>query len=208
MHQMTMFDILEPKPKRQPYIPPIMRDVRTSAYASGGVMQVREGEPDPIEIMVRGIPCVISFSFGFATRAVQPPGSPFWSETGFRNFSVSSGWEDAPDKIAGVIEAYIDGPTKDGGGCGGKLTRWWPSYILQWRGNLAFSLGRDRSTIWEQWGPERHAELWAKHDANNAEALARMVADGIDPNDVGPSSHFKGKWPKFGPDLFSSEARG
>jgi hypothetical protein len=66
-----------------------------------------------------------------------------------------------------------------------------------WQQSLAFTHDRDRASTWEQWGAERHRELWEKHDREQAEAIARMRADGIDPDDVGPPPYFKGKWPTF-----------
>lgn len=197
MHQTSMFDLLEPKPAPRPYTPPVIRDVRTRAYGVDHIMQCREDEPDPIEIEVRGVPCVVKFGFGFSTYAVQKPGSLFWSETGFRSFAVSINWGDRIDEIPGLIEQYIDAPTKDGNGMGGKLAPWWPRYVNQWREAVSFGLRHDRETMWGQWGPEKQAEHWAAHDARCAAALKRMIAEGIDPSEVGKPKHHKGKWPHF-----------
>lgn len=148
----------------------------------------------PIELSVRGVPCVWANG---GTYAIDAPGSRFWSETGYRSF-CGERYGDPADIVA-MIERYIDAPAKDGNGCGGRLTRWWPGYVNMWRQSLAFELecARDRSTMWTQWGPEKHAEHWANHDRKLADAIKRMRADGIDPNDVGPPAHFKGKWPCF-----------
>lgn len=64
---------------------------------------------------------------------------------------------------------------------------------------MSWSLNYDRAEMWTQWGPERHAEIWAAHDARIAAAEARMRAEGIDPNDVGKPAHHKGRWPRFTP---------
>ncbi|OAN76731.1 hypothetical protein A8B82_15160 [Sulfitobacter sp. EhC04] len=200
--QLDMFGILEPKPAPRPYVPPVTRDVETRAYG-GSVLAIEEGQPDPVEIDVDGTPCVIKFGFGWSTYVVNGPGSLFWSETGFRSFATGGGSPDEIDQIREAIRRYIAAPPKDGNGMGGKLVPWWPSYINQWRNSLAFELRCPREDTWAQWGPEKHAECWADHDAKQAEAIAQMEADGIDPNDVGPPAHFKGQWPTFGPDLFN-----
>lgn len=171
--------------------------VRTRAASHDGIITLYHPDtPLPIEVVVRGMPCVISYHGGYATHAIEPAGSPFWSETGYRSMG---GMLTDPDEIVADIERYIDAPAKNGNGCGRKLKRWWPSYILTWHQSVAFELqyGKDRSQMWAQWGPEKHAEHWAKHDAQLAAALEQMRSEGIDPNDVGPPSYFKGKWPRF-----------
>lgn len=205
MKQLSMLDLwADPAPPPIPYVEPATRDVVTRAYGEDTyVMKIREDEPDPVYIEVRGTPCLIKFGFGWATYAVQEPGSLFWSGTGFRSFATSLDPETDLDRIAAVIERYIDAPKKDGNGCGGKLVRWWPSYIIQWQQSLAFTLeyGADRSKLWTQWGAEEHARIWAEKDAEFAAAVARMWAEGIDPNDVGPparvSKKIRAAWPKF-----------
>ncbi|MBL4898021.1 MAG: hypothetical protein JKX76_00095 [Colwellia sp.] len=201
--QLDMFAILEPKPQPSAWVEPEIREVTINAEGKPHVFKCHEGEPDPIAMEIRGIPCIVSFGYGFATHAVQPVGSDFWSKTGYRNFSIGSGLHEHSEQIREIVETYIDAPKKDGNGCGGKLVKWWPGYVHQWQQNLAFHHGRDRSEMWQQWGPEKHAEMWANHDADQAKALCKMDAAGIDPNDVGPPSYFKGKWPTFGPDLFN-----
>lgn len=170
--------------------------VKTRAHQHDGMITLYgDGAPVPFEVVVRGVPCVIAYSGGFCTHAVDGPGSLFWSETGFRSFGQTL---TDPAAIVAAIERYIDAPAKDGSGCGGKLKRWWPSYVLHWQQSLGFELSHgDRATMWGQWGPERHAEAWAKHDTRLAAQLARMRAEGIDPDDVGPPAHFRGTWPHF-----------
>lgn len=127
------------------------------------------------------------FSRGFETRSLDPEGSPYWSETGYRSWSA---WHDhihatkgisLPDAIRLSIEGYIDGPTKDGGGCGGKLAPWWRSDVSslrQARNTLAQSWARDSDTYWRL--EER--------------SCAVIVARGLDPDAVAPWP--KGKAPK------------
>lgn len=195
-------DLFAPAPVAPPahvYAPRITHDVQTRAYQHGGTITVySEEDPEPFEMEVRGIPCVISWSGGFCTHAIGGPGSPFWSDTGFRSFGHNTL---ATDEIEALICGYIDAPVKSYG-CGGKLDRWWPGYILQWRQSLRFEIEmtkRDgRAGVWNQWGPEKWTEHWGRHDERLADALDRMRADGIDPDDVGPGLGFKGSWPRFG----------
>ena len=196
-HQLSMLDLMEPpapSPVRWCDLP--RRKVKARAYGGVRDFTVVEGQSDPFEVEVRGVACTIAYSIGFSTYAVEGHGSLFWSETGFRSFGKQT--ED-PDTIRALIEKYIDGPTKEGGGMGGKLVRWWPMYATQWRDGLGFILkyGRDRSQLWAQWGPEKHAEVWAKKEADFVADLHRMEADSIDPNDLGAPSGFEGKWPRF-----------
>lgn len=201
--QLDMFDVFNPPPEPVAYVDPIMREVATRAYGVNGLMIIRDDELDPFEIEVRGILCLIRMNFGFDTYTVQPAGTLFWSETGYRSWTngkwiagrgiVFGGDE---DDIRRLIEAYIDAPVKSYG-CGGNLAPWWPNYILRWRGDLLWSISHDRATVWDQWGPERHAEIWGAHDARIAAAEARMWAEGIDPNEVGPPPSHKGLWPRI-----------
>lgn len=204
--QLSMMDALcppPPPPAPIPWVEPVKREVMTRAYGEDHILKIRENEPDPIEIEVRGIPCVIKFDFGFNTYAIQPPGSPFWSGTGFRSWTNGIWQTDhgivfdgSVDDIRGLIEDHIDTPVKKMG-LGGKLVRWWPTYINRWRGDLSWRLTYPRDKMWTQWGPERHAEIWAEHDARISAAEARMWAEGIDPNDVDKPPHHKGPWPRF-----------
>ena len=177
-----------------------VRTVKTRAWKHE-VMEIRNGIPDPVEAEVRGIPCVIDFSFGFATHAVRPPGSLFWSETGFRSW-VIGGMENGAFHFGGdvsdiiwAVEFYIDEPVKRGGR-GGKLVRWWPLCVCQWRDSRSFGLTVDRATCWNQWGQARHRRAWANFDRDQREWISMMIAEGIDPNDVGPPPQHRGTWPK------------
>lgn len=204
MEQLSMFDLMEPAPVLPAYVEPSRREVMTRAYGRDYSMRIIEGDPDPIEVDVDGTPCLIAFGFGFSTYTLQPPGTLFWSTTGFRSFT--NGYFDMDKKMfvfveeldtaINLIRKHISDPGS-AGGCGGRLVRWWPGYVLQWRQNVAFHHHRDRSTFWTQWGPDEHARIWAQFDAKQDEAINRMVADGIDPNYVGPPADFKGAWPKF-----------
>lgn len=191
--QLDMF--APPPPPPVVYVPRERRTIMTKAYGEDYPMEVYVDDFAPFEVEVRGIPALITR--GFCTYATQPAGSMFWSETGFRSFGVNVS---DPDEVVECIEEHLDKS--------GRLERWWPSYVLWWRQDLAFYLwtvaeigGREK--VWDQWGPEKHAEAWANFDKRQAEHMAQMLADGIDPNDVQKPSHFKGKWPRF-----SIEVRG
>lgn len=165
------------------YEPPPRREFMTRAYGIEKPMMIDMEEPDPIEIEVRGIPTLIRFSSFFQTYAVQPAGSAYWSQTGFKSFAGFQGRIDGgltPTIIAEIINADID--SKWGGK--GKLTKWWPDYCLQWRQNKDFADRVERATTWDQWGPEKQAEHWASYDARQAAAIERMHAQGIDPQEV------------------------
>lgn len=208
MEQLSMMDLLcppPPPPAPEPYVEPVHREVMTRAYGRDYPMRIEDGDPDPVEVDVDGTPCLIVFGFWFSAYTVQTPGSLFWSETGFRSFTHGYFDDDLKqmifvddlDTAIRLIRHHIAEPIKSGG-CGGKLVRWWPSYILRWRDDLSWSIRYpNRAEIWAQWGPEKHAEAWAKHDRRIAEAEARMWAEGIDPNEVGPPQHHKGPWPKI-----------
>lgn len=187
MEQLSMFDMMmSPAPPVvvKPYQPPPRREFMTRAYGVWEPMKIDEDERDPIEIEVRGIPTLIRFSSVFQTYAVEPAGSVYWSETGFRSFAgvyqVGGSNEYTQDEIRQIIEATIDSKH----GCNGKLTKWWPDYCRQWRQKKYFADRADRATTWDQLGAEKQAEYWAKHDAEQAAALARMEAEGIDPKEV------------------------
>lgn len=205
--QLDMFGTLFPPPPPKVYIPKPRRTVLTRAYgAEGHPIEIYEDSPEPFEMEVRGIPCLVVCAFGLSTYAIEKPGSPFWSETGFRSMSTRGlidgeppDYEHARATVTRLVEDYIDRPRKgDGsGGLGGKLTKWWPGYVLDWQHAVRWDYEMDRSKTWDQWGPERHAEIWAKHDRKRDAALARMSAEGIDPNEVGPPERYKGPWPDF-----------
>lgn len=170
--------------------------VQTRAAGHGGIITLyTPGQAEPYELNVRGMECVVSNG---STHVIGDVGGRFWSETGFRSFSCG---DVGPEDMRTMIEAHIDAPrSRDGGGgLGGKLLRWWPSYVRQWQQSLAFELqhGKDRSTVWDQWGPEKWEDCWHRHDMALADAIEQMREEGIDPNDIGPPAHFKGKWPTF-----------
>lgn len=114
-------------------------------------------------------------------------GKPFFSETGYRSFQVcpmdyviAAGNIDCKTWLERVCMAQLT----EGGKKKVKLTRAWPTYALQWRQSRDFAQRHKRDEVWTQWGPEKHAEHWANHDARQAEALALMKAEGIDPDEV------------------------
>lgn len=186
MEQLSFFDLLTPASTPasvKAWEPPPRRAFTTRAYGVEKAMEIGADERDPIEISVRGIPTLVRFASFFQVYAIEPPGSAYWSETGFRSFcgvQDSIDGELTPQIIAQIIDADIDSKH----GCNGKLTKWWPSYCLQWRQNRSFAerLGRERT--WAQWGPEMQAECWASHDAAQSSAISRMQAEAIDPDDV------------------------
>jgi len=180
MSQLSFLDTLAPPPKPPRWTPPPRRKVMTRAYGRDYEMEIIGDAPDPFEIEVRGIRCLISYSGGFCTYTMDKPGALFWSETGFRSFGRTT---TDPDEISAMIEEHIDKPTRDMG-CGGKLVKWWPMWVLQWCQNRTKDLEWNRNEFWTQWGPEKHAECWAKHDAEQLAALQCMKADGIDPDEV------------------------
>lgn len=186
MQQLSMLDLMMPPTPTvaaKEWVAPPKRQFMTRAYGVEAMMEIGLDERDPIEIEVRGIPTLIRFSSFFQTYAVLPPGSMYWSDTGFRSFcgyQMHIDGELTPAIIAEIISANIDSKH----GCNGKLTKWWPHYCLQWRQNKAFADKFERSTTWDQWGPEKQAEHWAAHDARQAAALERMAAEGIDPDEV------------------------
>ncbi len=196
MIQLDLFAAPVPKQAALPHRS--RREVHTRAAQHGGVITVYgDDDPEPFEMTVRGVPCVIAWSGGFCTHAINPPGSEFWSETGFRSFGLPT--LDRQD-ITDAIASYIDTPVK-AYGCGGKLTRWWPGYVLQWRQSLGFELEmtakQGREGVWDQWGPEAWADHWHRHDMRLQDAIEQMRGEGIDPNEVGPPRGFKGKWPRI-----------
>lgn len=169
--------------------------VQTRAAQWDGLITMYHPEtPQPFEVEVRGIRCVIAYHGGFATHAMGEPGGRFWSETGFRSFGNPS---TDPAEVIADIERFIDAPRKDGNGCGGKLVRWWPWIVRQWQDAVAFDLDYPARNLWLHMGEKESARLWAKRDADRATALAGVLALGLDPNDIGPPVRFKGKWPRF-----------
>lgn len=159
--------------------------VQTRAASHGGIITMYNAySPEPFELVVRGVPCVISFHGGYATHAIEPAGSGFWSETGYRSFG---GMLTDPAEIAADIEAYIDAPAKGGKGCGGKLKPWWQLCVLNLQQRRAYMTEHDLAR-WDQ--PDvANNRRW--HD----EAVAQVIAAGLDPDVVAPWP--KGKKPKL-----------
>jgi hypothetical protein len=143
---------------------------RTRAHQWGGEILAYEGRPAPLELTVRGIRTVVSFGMGFATHAVDPPGSPYWSETGFRSFTCCP--QEDPEAISAIIESYIDGPTKHGNGLAGKLSPWWTNEVRQLQQHRGFMSRCERVT------PEMHEQ-----DCELAEQVRRQS---FDPEAVAP----------------------
>lgn len=141
---------------------------QTNAYQWHGEILASPGRPAPIEMTIRGIRTVIAFGMGFGTHAIDPPGSPYWSETGFRSFTCSPTTD--PDEIRSIIEAHIDAPTKNHMGLGGKLVTWWPVQIRQLQDYRRWSVEM----------PERD------HGERIAALEAAVRADGFDPDVVAP----------------------
>lgn len=143
---------------------------KTSAHQWNGEILASKDRPAPIELTVRGIRTVIAFGMGFATHAVDPPGTDYWSETGYRSFTCCA--QTDPDTIRAIIEGFIDGPVKNGEGRGGKLAPWWTCAVRQLQQHRGFMSRCDRVT------PEMH-----ERDVAMAEAVR---AEGYDPEHVAP----------------------
>jgi Magnesium chelatase, subunit ChlI len=143
---------------------------KTSAYLWNGEMLVHGDRPAPIELTIRGIRTVVSFGMGFATHAVEQPGTPYWSDTGFRSFTCSA--ETDPATVAAIIEAYIDAPAKGGNGCGGKLSPWWTLAVRQLQQHRGYMSRAERVT------PEMHDR--------DVELAAAVTAEGYAPDRVAP----------------------
>lgn len=146
---MNQLDLFAPLPA-PPHHARQSRKAATRAFNHGGLISIYgEDDPEPFEIEVRGVPCIIAYSGGFCTHAINPPGSLFWSETGFRSFGI-------PTTDTGEIEAailsYVDSPAK-AYGMGGKLVKWWPGYVLQWRQSIGFEIEMTRQggreAVWD-----------------------------------------------------------
>lgn len=167
------------------------RRVMTSAFGRPHEIAMLVSDRDPVEIEVRGIPCLVARG---STYTLQPFGSLFWSDTGFRSFCwpIPAEGPFPEAEVRAAIEQHID--DDDGKG---RLVRWWPCYVHRWRDEAAFMLEQDRGRLWRELGPERQADLFAQHDARQAAALIQMAADGIDPNEIGAPSYFRGPWPTF-----------
>ena len=195
MTQLSLLDILEPPPPRPAERP--KREVVTRAYGRAGhVIRIDADAPDPLETVIRGMRGLIVWDFGVSTYALDPPGSLFWSGTGFFSLGVMRGTD--LETVIRLVEQHIDAPTAKGG-MGKKLVRWWPQSVRSWQDNLSWALRYDTpgTTMWDQWGPEKQAEAWANHRDTGAALTALLLAEGYDLNDIGPPRHHKGPWPRF-----------
>lgn len=195
--QLSLLDIMMPPAPRLAVHERPKREVATRAYGRAGyVLRIGEDAPDPVETIIRGVRCLIVWDFGASTYAIDPPGSPFWSETGFFSLGVTRGVD--LETVIGLVEQHIDTPAARNG-MGRKLVRWWPLAVREWQENLHWALRYDQpgTTMWDQWGPERQAEYWESHRAKRAVLTARLLAEGYDLNDIGPPQHHKGRWPRF-----------
>ncbi|WP_032998304.1 hypothetical protein [Rhizobium leguminosarum] len=149
------------------------------------------GQKGRFELEIAG--CRVDFSYagmfgicGGDARIIEWD-KPFFSETGFRSFQVCPhDYVIAAAKVdcKSWIARVCTGQLTEGGKKKVTLTRAWPTYALQWRQSKEFADKYDRADVWAQWGPEKHAEHWANHDARQATALEQMAADGIDPDEV------------------------
>lgn len=181
--QLSMLDLLAPAPPLAPVARPALperRVVRTRAWSHGGEITVyHQDYPDPFEVEVRGVPCVIAYSGGVCTHAINPPGSPFWSDTGFRSF----GWQLInPAEIVAAIEGYIDAPAKHGNGCDGKLAPWWPLRVSSWASIERFRQKTlDRATMPGMTPAEDRAAYWERADTKHEADLTALLAEGLDP---------------------------
>jgi len=143
---------------------------KTSAYRFSGEILAWKDGCRPIELVIRGVRTVVSFGMGFATHAIDPPGSPYWSDTGFRSFTCCTTTD--PEEVRAIIEAYIDAPAKDGNGCGGVLSPWWTMAVRQLRQHRGFISQHHEYA-------ERSAEQGMKWEA-------QVRDEGFDPDVVAP----------------------
>lgn len=142
---------------------------KTNAHEWGGEILAYRDRPAPMEIVVRGVRTVIVFGYGMATHAVDAPGTPYWSETGFRSFTCYNGPAEE-GAIRAYLESYIDAPMKDGNGCGGKLAPWWTCAVRQLQQERHWAV-----TMPDRRNPDRMASL-----------EDQVRADGFDPDVVAP----------------------
>lgn len=149
------------------------------------------GQKGHLELSIAG--CRADFAYaglfgicGGDARVIERD-KPFFSETGYRSFQVCP--HDHVIAAKGLdckawLERVCLAQLTEGGKKKVTLTRAWPTYALQWRQSKEFAEKYDRADVWAQWGPEKHAEHWASHDARQAAAIEQMAADGIDPDEV------------------------
>lgn len=172
--QLDLFALVAPPPP-----PPFERyEVPTRAWSHGGNITIYSDDcPMPFEVTVRGVPCVVSWSSGICTHAILPPGSLFWSDTGFWSF----GWTTTdPAEIVALIEAFIDAPRKDGNGLAGQLVQWVPLSVSMWASEERWRRKADRQLVPTMVADEKRAAYWAERDAAHAEKLAELIAEGLD----------------------------
>lgn len=150
-------------------------------------------------LVVRGMHVVVDNGFGLGFHLDETkakPGSPCWSETGYRSFGGSREEMDpvpgqglTPEGWAqGILERYIDQPKgKDGaGGLGGQLIAWYPHCVREWHQAASTVAGSPKRDMWEHLGKAEQAAIWAKVDARIAKAEAECRAIGVDPRTVYP----------------------
>ncbi|WP_299933736.1 hypothetical protein [uncultured Pelagimonas sp.] len=191
-------DPIEAVAKKTAWTEPTRTTIKIKAYGRDDYeVTVYDDEPGPIDVEVRGCKATVlrGFSGGFQTYTQAPEGGLGWTETGFRSWSGAN----VPferEAIEAAIERYIDAPTKDGNGCGGKLKPWWSSAVTQGMNNLTFMLQFDGPDLWSQWGPEEQERIKSAKWGQIHDALKYMADNGFNPADHKPS-HCKTKWPRF-----------
>ena len=173
MIQMSLLDLMEPPVEPVEWTPRPKRQVTTRAYGRETVLEIDAENRDPVEVEISGIPTLIVWDFGPAVYALTAPGTMFWSGTGFWSLTGNPG---GVDDLVKVIATRKPEP-------------WWLLYVCNWRQHVEWTLRADDYTE-----PPQVA-------ARQSAAIAQMLADGIDPNDVGPPPRFKGKWPRFSTEL-------
>jgi hypothetical protein len=156
---------------------------KTRAWGHGGEILAYRDTPAPFELTIRGILTVVSFGMGFQTHAIDAPGSLYWSDTGFRSFTGHACQDQ--EEIRRVIEAHIDGPTKDHMGLGGKLTTWWPISVSSKVAEARWKL-KQTADSYADLGEEKAAQIIAECRTEAARLLEEVRAKGIDPYAICP----------------------
>lgn len=160
------------------------------------------GVPSRYRIECRGMHIVVDATNGISMQ-LDPdhhrPGDLSFSETGYRSMSYhgisrKDGNLRTPEETAvAILESYIDAPTKDHNGRGGKLVRWIPWAAEPWARaqrerkkvdadyrltHPAMTPEADRPAYW--------AEFDRKLAQEEAKALAWMQTRGVDPYELFP----------------------